>query len=80
MIYTIAQKLKTTDHKARASVTSGETALGAKQVTLSLATEDAYGMPTMLGHLKLSMAEARDLAARLVHAADEADQALIAGR
>lgn len=63
-------RTRVTDFGARAVVSMGEVA-GAAQVVLSLSTEDAMGIPTMLAHLKLSPTEARELGARLVKASEE---------
>lgn len=69
----IQQKLKTTDYGARAAVTAGEVgSSGVVQVVLTLSAEDAFGIPSVLCHLKLSRDEAKRIAEALTKAAQEA--------
>jgi hypothetical protein len=58
---------------ARAIVSSGETSLGARQVVLHIDALDAYAIPEAVASLRLSVAEAEDLAARIVAAARRHD-------
>jgi hypothetical protein len=63
----IQQKLKTTDFTARVAVIRGE-AGGAQQVVATISTEDAFGIPSVLCHLKLSLVEARRVGTALIEA------------
>lgn len=65
----ITQKLKTTDYGACVAVHTGVLDNGAQQVVATLSTEDVYGFPEVLCHLKLSPAEAKALGEALVKAA-----------
>ncbi len=59
---------------ALVAVSSGTTNLGASQVVVFLSAVDAYKMAEVVSSLRLSSAEARDLAVRLVAAADKGDE------
>lgn len=68
----IARKTKTTDYGARVAVHRGEVG-GAQQVTATLSTEDVFGFPEVLCHLKLSPGEARAIGEALIKAATESE-------
>lgn len=70
----IATKLKTTDYTARAAVHTGEIN-NAKQIVITISSEDAFGIPSVLCHLKLSPSEASRLTADLIKATSEDTQA-----
>jgi len=58
---------------AKAAVSPGVNPMGAATVLAHLSAVDAHGMSDVCALLGLSSAEARDIAARFVRAADEAD-------
>lgn len=51
-------------------VADGETALGARQITMFVYAHDAWDMKEVCASLRLSPDEARDLAARLIKQAE----------
>lgn len=58
---------------ARVAVSPGVTDYGMPQVTALISAVDTYDMPTVVASLRMSSAEAREVAARLLRDADAAD-------
>jgi len=56
---------------ARVAVSYGETDLGAAQITTFISAENAHGIPSVVASLRMSVAEARDFAARIVAECDK---------
>jgi hypothetical protein len=61
---------------AQVITTPGVTGMGASQVIVCVSALDSHGLPDVVASVRLSVAEARDLAARLIATADEADSLL----
>jgi hypothetical protein len=58
---------------AQVTAVPGVTGAGASQVTINVSAFNSHSIPTVVAGLRLSTWEARDLAARIEIAADEAD-------
>lgn len=59
---------------ARVAVSPGVTDQGMPQVNSVISAYDAHGMPTVVASLRMSSAEAREVAQRLLREADVADR------
>ncbi len=59
---------------ARVASSPGVTDQGMAQVMTVISALDVYDIPTVVASLRMSITEARDVAARIVAAADEADR------
>lgn len=59
---------------AHVAVSPGVTDHGMPQVTALISAIDAYDFPTVVASLRMSSAEAREVAARLLRDADAADR------
>jgi len=72
-IKVVSKKAPTGIPAAQVAVSPSVTSMGASQVIVNISALDHHSFPEMIASLRLSAAEARDLAARIATMADKAD-------